>query len=104
MRAIVRNKLTDAFRRRHGQVSVPIDNLLGDLASDDGPDPLAGHDIDRMLMQLKETERTIVQSISLKGNSVAETAERLDMNAVSVRVALHQALKRLAVIYRSDIK
>jgi hypothetical protein len=47
--------------------------------------------------------RDIVRSISIDGMSVRETANRLQMTEGAVRVALHRALKALAILYRSDL-
>jgi DNA-directed RNA polymerase specialized sigma24 family protein len=43
-----------------------------------------------------------VRSISLGGASIRETAERLDMTEIAVRVSLHRALKALGALYRSS--
>jgi RNA polymerase sigma-70 factor (ECF subfamily) len=59
------------------------------------------HDMDALLARLKTQQREIVRSISVNGNSIRETAERLQMTEGAVRVALHRALKALGAIYRS---
>ena len=41
-------------------------------------------------------------SVLCGGASIRETAERLKMTEVAVRVALHRALKTLASLYRSE--
>jgi RNA polymerase sigma-70 factor (ECF subfamily) len=56
-------------------------------------------DVEQILARLKDPQRTIVQSISIEGSSVRETAERLKMTEVAVRVALHRALKALSELY-----
>ncbi|WP_376711617.1 sigma factor-like helix-turn-helix DNA-binding protein [Bradyrhizobium altum] len=42
----------------------------------------------------------MVQSISLDGKSIQETAARLRMSEGAVRVGLHRALKTLSTLYR----
>jgi RNA polymerase sigma-70 factor (ECF subfamily) len=62
---------------------------------------LSGHEIDTLLGHLKAQQREIVKSISLNGNSIRETADRLQMTEGAIRVALHRALKTLGALYRS---
>ena len=99
--AIGRNKLVDTLRRRGRHVTVPIEDLIDTLEAPQAAAELPGHDLDRMLTSLKPQDRDIVQSISVRGSSVRETASRLAMSEVAVRVALHRALKKLAALYRS---
>lgn len=99
MSAIVRNKLVDSLRRRGRHISVPLEDVLATLESDDRVSPSDRMDIERVLERLKDPQRTIVQSISIEGSSVRETAQRLKMTEVAVRVSLHRALKALAAFY-----
>jgi RNA polymerase sigma-70 factor (ECF subfamily) len=99
---IVRNKLIDTLRRRGRQISVPIEDVIDTLEAKDTTDGLEWYDVDKMLNRLKEQQRDIVRSISVNGAGVRETAERLKMSEGAVRVALHRALKLLAVLYRSE--
>jgi RNA polymerase sigma factor (sigma-70 family) len=99
---IVRNKLIDTLRRRGRQISVPIEDVIDTLEVESRTDDLDYRDIERMLGRLKQQQREIVQSISIKGSSVRETADRLHMTEGAVRVALHRAFKALAALYRSD--
>jgi RNA polymerase sigma-70 factor (ECF subfamily) len=98
---IVRNKLIDALRRRGRQVNVPIEDVIDTLEAEAPPDSLEQRDVARLLAQLKDPQRDIVRSISVEGSSVRDTATRLKMTEGAVRVALHRALKALAVLYRS---
>jgi len=98
---IVRNKLIDALRRRGRQVNVPIEDVIDTLEAEEPPDSLEQRDVARLLARLKDPQRDIVQSISVEGSSVRDTATRLKMTEGAVRVALHRALKALAVLYRS---
>lgn len=97
--AIVHNKLVDSMRRRGRQASVPLEDVIATLESDEGVNASDRIDIERVLDRLKDPQRTIVQSISIEGSSVRETANRLKMTEVAVRVSLHRALKALAALY-----
>jgi RNA polymerase sigma factor (sigma-70 family) len=102
--AITRNKLIDVLRRRGRHISVPIEDVIDSLETEDQtPDPTT-RDIDTLLGQLKTQQREIVRSISLNGASIRETAERLRMTEGAVRVALHRALKALGALYRSSVR
>jgi RNA polymerase sigma factor (sigma-70 family) len=100
--AIVRNKLIDALRRRGRHVRVPLDDVMDILPAQDQPDDHISRDIDMLLGRLKSRQRDIVQSVSMNGDSVQETASRLQMTEGAVRVALHRALKTLAALHWSD--
>ncbi|WP_034991400.1 sigma-70 family RNA polymerase sigma factor [Beijerinckia mobilis] len=100
--AITRHKVIDTLRRRGYRSDVPIEDVANVLPVEAAEDGLDGRDLDRMLERLNDRQRDIVQSISMRGNSVRETAERLNMSDGAVRVALHRALKSLALLFRSD--
>ncbi|GLS19307.1 RNA polymerase sigma factor [Labrys miyagiensis] len=99
---IVRNKMIDTMRRRGRLVAVPIEDVIETLEADEQADDLDHLDVERLLARLKDPQRDIVQSISVRGTSIRDTASRLNMSEGAVRVALHRALKTLAALYRSD--
>ena len=99
--AIVRNKLIDTLRRRGRYLHVPIEDVIDTLQAEERSDGLWAGEIDGLLNQLKPRQRDIVQSISLSGCTIQETASRLHMKEGAVRVALHRALKALAALYRA---
>lgn len=97
VRAIARNKLIDAMRRRGRRNQVPIDDVIDTLAADGGePTPLPGR-LDAHLQSLSDRQQSVVRSISLDGASIRETAVKLNMSEGAVRVALHRGLAALAV-------
>ena len=100
---IVRNKLVDSLRRRGRHGNVPLEDVADFLEAEDETHEAADRlDAKTMLDRLEDPQRDIVRSISLEGASVRETAERLKMTEVAVRVSLHRALKSLAALYRSE--
>jgi RNA polymerase sigma factor (sigma-70 family) len=102
--AIVRNKLIDMLRRRGRHVHVPIEDVTETLAAEESCDGLQALEIDGFLRQLKPRQRDIVQSISVDGSSIRETASRFQMTEGAVRVTLHRALKTLAALYRAGAR
>jgi len=102
VRAIARNKLIDALRRRGRRVEIPIDefaNLLPDSAQ-----PQSGivGDVARNLGGLPGRQRDVVRAIAVEGVSIAETATRLCVSEGAVRVALHRGLAALAIKLRES--
>jgi RNA polymerase sigma factor (sigma-70 family) len=102
--AITRYKVVDAFRARGRKVDLPIDDFTEVLAADVGPDPTEAADMDKMIGMLDGRSAEIVRKIGLEGVSVAETGRALTMSEGAVRVALHRALKTLAILRERHVK
>jgi RNA polymerase sigma-70 factor (ECF subfamily) len=99
LRAIARNKLIDALRRRRRD-HVPIDEFSETLANDAAePTPVPSR-LDHHLQSLPERQRSAVTAISLDGATTREAATRLNMSEGAVRVALHRGLATLAAKFR----
>ncbi|MDT8853635.1 sigma-70 family RNA polymerase sigma factor [Paracoccaceae bacterium Fryx2] len=94
--AIARHKVVDAFRARGRHVELSIDDFAEGLPAVEGPDPMDGRDMDKVLSKLEPRAAEIVRAFGLNGETTAETAARLDMSEGAVRVALHRALKSIA--------
>ena len=94
--AIARHKVVDAFRARGRRVELAIDDFADALAAPQGPDPLAGRDMEKLLGALDPRAADILRGFGLRGETTAETAARLGMTEGAVRVALHRALQTLA--------
>ncbi len=102
VRAIARNKLIDALRRRGRRIEMPIDDFA-DLLPDttEQPSGIVG-DVARNLGELPERQRNVVQAIAVEGVSIAETAVRLSVSEGAVRVALHRGLAAIAIKLRAS--
>lgn len=100
--AIARYKLVDAFRRAGRRIEVDIDDLADVLPAQIGDDTVSERDLGRVLGALPEGQRNIVESISVDGRSITETAEKFGMNEGAVRVALHRGLKTIAARFGKD--
>jgi RNA polymerase sigma-70 factor (ECF subfamily) len=96
VKAIARNKVIDALRRKGGSVQVPLDDVSEFLADDRARDAGQAADISRAVGRLKDREREIVVALSIEGASARDVATRLAMSEGAVRVALHRALRSLA--------
>jgi RNA polymerase sigma-70 factor (ECF subfamily) len=102
LRAIARHKLADHLRRRGFHDHVDIDDHADTRELSVEAEAPATIESRRMLESLPERQRRIVQEISIEGRQAAEVARRLGMSEGAVRVALHRALKALAVLDRRD--
>lgn len=102
--AITRYKIIDAFRARGRKIDVPIDDFADVLAADAGPDPTEAADMAKMIAMLDGRSATIIRKIGLEGVSVAQTGAELTMSEGAVRVALHRALKTLAILRERHVK
>jgi len=93
--AIARHKLIDAFRRRGSRVEIAIDEIAETCAEPEHNIP-SHREVDRALATLAPGQRSVVAAISLEGHSIGETAKRLGMSEIAVRVALHRGLAAIA--------
>jgi RNA polymerase sigma-70 factor (ECF subfamily) len=98
VRAIARNKLVDALRRRGFRTEIPIEDFAEVLPAAT-PEPPSGvvQAVARNLDTLPTRQRDVVRAIAVEGVSIAETATRLAISHGAVRVALHRGLAALAV-------
>jgi len=102
LRAIAHHKLVDQLRRRGFREHLDIDDHAETLAAPDKGDEGSSVDARQMLSTLPERQRLIVGAISIEGHSARDVGQQLGMSEGAVRVALHRALKLLAVAYRRE--
>lgn len=100
VRAIARNKLIDALRRRGRAASVPIDDFLETLAAPEPESAPTAAEADKVLGCLGGRSRQVVRAMAVDGLSTQEVAERLAMSEGAVRVALHRGLSVLARVWK----
>jgi RNA polymerase sigma factor (sigma-70 family) len=102
--AITRYKVVDAFRARGRGIDLPIEDFADVLAADAGPDPTEAADMTKMIGMLDGRSAQIVRKIGVEGAGVAETGQALAMSEGAVRVALHRALKTLAILRERHVE
>jgi len=102
VRAIARNKVIDSLRRGGKRINVPIDDVIDILPAAEPTDHLSERNAEQILDKLNGRQREIVESISINGSSIRETATKLDISEGAVRVALHRGLATLSKIYRTQ--
>jgi RNA polymerase sigma-70 factor (ECF subfamily) len=96
--AITRYKVVDAYRARGKRIDLPVEDFADVLPAPDDADPTEAADMLKMIGMLDSRAGVVVRMIGLEGASFAETGKKLSMTEGAVRVALHRALKRLAVL------
>ena len=101
VRAIARNKLIDSLRRGGKRINVPIDDVIDILPAAEPSQHLNERDAEQILSKLNGRQRDIVQSISINGDSIRQTAAKYEISEGAVRVALHRGLAALAKAYRT---
>lgn len=102
IRAIARNKLIDSMRRGGRRINVPIDDVIDVLPAQEQTEHLNERDAEHILSKLNGRQRDIVQSISINGASIKDTAAKFEMTEGAVRVALHRGLAALSKAYRDE--
>ena len=102
--AITRYKVVDAFRTRGRKIDLPIDDFAEVLAAEAGPDPTEAADMAKLIGMRDGRSAESVRTIGLEGSSAADTGAALQMSEGAVRVALHRALKTLAILRERHVK
>jgi RNA polymerase sigma-70 factor (ECF subfamily) len=102
--AITRHKVVDAFRARGSRIDLPVEDFDDVLQAPAEADPTERGDMEKLIGMLDDRSAGIVRLIGLEGNSAAETGAHLGMSEGAVRVALHRALKALAVLRERHVE
>lgn len=92
---IARYKLIDAWRRKGRRIELDIGDFAETLPAPMEEEQVSERDLGRILDTLPTGQRNVVQSISIDGQSITETAAKLGLNEGAVRVALHRGLKAI---------
>ncbi len=92
---IARYKLIDAWRRKGRRIELDVNEFAETIAAPVEEEQVSERDLGRILETLPAGQRNVVQSISVDGNSIPETAAKLGLNEGAVRVALHRGLKAI---------
>jgi RNA polymerase sigma-70 factor, ECF subfamily len=100
--AIARNKLIDSLRRRGRRIFVNIDDFAESIPSEDPAETVPAGEVATLLKSLPERQREVLQSISVEGTSIKDTAAKFSMSEGAVRVALHRGLAGLTAKLRGQ--
>ena len=98
--AIARYKLIDHMRRSGRRRFTPIDDELDLAAEDESAAADARLDLTRGLAGLPAHTRSLVVSVKLHGEPVADVARRTGASEGAVKVAVHRGFMKLAARLR----
>lgn len=101
--AIAGYKLKDCLRvvyRKKKLIEVDFADVENALFEEDSPQLEGPESLDQMLEILPKNQREIVYLLKIKGNSLQEVANQLNMSVAAVKVAAHRAYKVLIKKYR----
>ncbi|MBX9827623.1 MAG: sigma-70 family RNA polymerase sigma factor [Xanthobacteraceae bacterium] len=97
LHAIARYKLIDHLRSTKPAFTyVQLDDADEVLARDDVVAAESEYDMQRLLSQLPDKMRRVIQCVKIEGRSVAEAARLFSMSEAAVKVSVHRGLKALA--------
>lgn len=99
--AVTRYKFVDAARKMRREAARRIDLTMDELAemvAAPSDDPDRALDFDRHLAALPQGQQAVVRALAVDGDSVRETARKLDTSEGAVRVTFHRALQRLRAL------
>ena len=91
-----RYKLLDHYRRSGVRRAVPLEDAGVLIAAETAEEGAVRRDLDRLLSDLPERQRALVEDVKLAGHSIEEAAGRQGMTAGAAKVAIHRSLQRLA--------
>jgi RNA polymerase sigma-70 factor (ECF subfamily) len=97
--AIARYKLIDHLRREGLRVPVSLD-AVGELFAAERADAGdAARDLDALMEELPERQRTALRLVKVEERSVREAAAASGMSEAAIRVNVHRGLKRLMALF-----
>ena len=99
--AVGRYKLLDHFRRQGVRRAVPLEDAGVLLAAENPEEGAVRRDLDKLLGELPERQRGLLEDVKLDGRSIEEAAQRRGFTPGAAKVAVHRALRRLAAKVRS---
>ncbi len=100
--AVARYKLIDHYRRTRRRVHVPLEDAGALISADDPEAGAVRTDLNRLLDQLPERQRALIEEVKIQGCSIEEAALRRGVTAVSARVMLHRSLTWLSRTVRDE--
>jgi RNA polymerase sigma-70 factor (ECF subfamily) len=96
LRAIAQHKLVDHWRKRKIAGTVPLEDEMTDVVtSGENANTDTAITLERLMTQLSDKQKKIVQLARIDGKSMTEIADEMNLSVADVKVTLHRALKKL---------
>jgi RNA polymerase sigma-70 factor (ECF subfamily) len=91
LQAVARHKLTDALRRLHHSVHIPLDDVQDWLAAPE----LQQENTASLLKDLPADQRRAIELVKLNDNSLAHTAHVMNRSEGAIKQLLHRGIGAL---------
>lgn len=96
LHAVARYKLMDHLRSHYRHRAIQLDDVSDRLEAEDETDaPGSTLDVERLLVELPDSQREAISLTKLEGLSVAETAARMGHSQSNIKVLVHRGMKAL---------
>ncbi|OXS99412.1 hypothetical protein B7H23_14730 [Notoacmeibacter marinus] len=102
--AIARYKAIDHWRSQSRHSHLDIADFESVLSDNQSEPVILDHELERAVGALSGRSREVVSEISLKGQSISDTAKTLGMSEGAVRVAFHRGLSALNARFKDSEK
>ncbi|MCP1198090.1 sigma-70 family RNA polymerase sigma factor [Notoacmeibacter sp. MSK16QG-6] len=102
--AIARYKAIDHWRSHSRHSHLDIADFESVLSDNQAEPVILNYELERAVGALSGRSRDVVSQISLKGQSISDTAKHLGMSEGAVRVAFHRGLSALSERFKDNDK
>jgi RNA polymerase sigma-70 factor (ECF subfamily) len=75
---------------------VPLEDAGVLVAEESAEEGAVRRDLGKLLGELPERQRGLVEDVKLTGYSIAEAAQRRGLSPIAAKVSIHRSLQRLA--------
>lgn len=93
--AVARYKLIDSYRRSKVRRTEPLDDADTLFAAPEGQEASTSRDLGKLLSELPEKQRKLVEDVKIAGLTNAEAAAKAGMTEGAVKVSIHRSLQFL---------
>jgi len=100
--SIARYKLIDQFRRNKVRRTEPLETAEDLFAGEDIEEATTRRDLDRLMSELPERQRALLQDVKISGLTNAEAAKKAGMTETAVKVSIHRSLQALTRRVRDE--
>jgi len=93
--SVARYKLIDRFRRNKVRRTEPLEDADALFAEPAAQEATTRRDLDKLMSDLPERQRKLLEDVKLAGLTNAEAAKKAGMTESAVKVSIHRSLKAL---------
>ncbi|HVY87854.1 MAG TPA: sigma-70 family RNA polymerase sigma factor, partial [Hyphomonadaceae bacterium] len=93
--SVARYKLIDRFRRNKVRRTEPLEDADTLFAEPEAQEASTRRDLDKLMSELPEKQRKLLEDVKITGLTNAEAAARAGMTEGAVKVSIHRSLQHL---------